>query len=275
MRQMARWNVLFAVLLLGNQAQAQPQAEQAQPRAQLAACEADFVCISAPLAAGVGLDKPSEPSNAYKREQLERCAEGPVDVTAASVEERRLVCSAAHDAVQRLGRCEIPLRRPLDVQIVNEVRHPLSREPIFGFFDTKRERVIISREAAIPSLAEGTPYAELPQRDFYRSLIVHEVVHGVMHQNLKRSATSHAAYEYPAYALQMDSLPPDVRDRFLSAIPNRARSGELVLNDAILFFDPFFFAVHAYEHLKSAADGCAQLHALLEGNASFVPNLPP
>ena len=275
MRHVARWNVLFALFMLGNQAQAQPQAEQAQPQAQLAVCEGDYVCISAPTAAVAGLDKPSEPSNAGKRVQLERCPDAPVDVTAASVEERRLVCSAANDVVQRLGRCEIPLRRPLDVQILNEVRHPFSRDPIFGFFDTSRERVVVSPEAAIPSLAEGTPYAELPQRDFYRSLIVHEVVHGIMHQNLKRRASSHAAYEYPAYALQVESLPPDVRDTFLRSVPNRAKPGELVFNDAILLFDPFFFAVHAYEHLNSATDGCAQLHALLDGQAAFVPNLPP
>jgi hypothetical protein len=223
----------------------------------------------------VGLDKQSEPSRIANRAQLEQCPEAPVDVMAASAEERHLVCSAAHDAVQRLGRCGIALRRPLDVEIVTDVRHPLSRGQIFGFFDTNRGRVVIPQETAIPSLVKGTPYAELPQRDFYRSLIVHEVVHGIMHQNLRRPAPNHAAYEYPAYALQVESLPPDVRDMLLMAIPNRAGPGELLFNDVILFFDPLFFAVHAYEHLKSAADGCAPLHALLDGQASFVPNLPP
>jgi hypothetical protein len=273
MRRAARWSVLFALFILGNQAQAQPQE---QPQAQPAVCEGDYVCISDRTA--VGLDKRSEPSSEPSKvadRVQERCPEAPVDVMAASSEERDLVCSAAHDVVRRLGRCEIPLRRPLDVEIVNEVRHPFSTNPIFGFFDTNRERVLISQERAVPSLAEGTPYAGLPQRDFYRSLIVHEIVHGIMHQNLKRPAWSQAAYEYPAYALQVESLPPDVRDKLLRAVPNRVASGELLFNDNILVFDPFFFAVQAYEHLNSATDGCAQLHALLEGHASFVPILPP
>lgn len=274
MRHAARWNVLFALFILGNQAQAQPQEQpQSLSQPQPAVCEGDYVCISERTA--VGLDKRSEPPKIAGRVQPERCPEAPVDVMAASSEERHLVCSAAHDVVQRLGRCEISLRRPLDVEIVDEVRHPVSADPIFGFFDTNRERVLISQERAIPSLAEGTPYAVLPQRDFYRSVIVHEVVHGIMHQNLKRPALSHAAYEYPAYALQVESLPPDVRDKLLSAVPNAVGSGELRVNDAILFFDPFLFAVRAYGHLKSATDGCAQLHALLEGQASFVPILPP
>jgi hypothetical protein len=274
MRHAARWNVLFALFILGNQAQAQPQEQpQLQSQAQPAVCEGDYVCISERTA--FGLDERSEAPEIANRVQLERCPEDPVDVMVASSEERHLVCSAAHDAVQRLGRCEILLRRPLDVEIVDEVRHPVSTIPIFGFFDTNRERVLISRERAIPSLAEGTPYAGLPQRDFYRSLIVHEIVHGIMHQNLKRPASSHAAYEYPAYALQVESLAPDVRDKLLRAVPSRVGPGELLFNDTILFFNPFFFAVRAYEHMKSATDGCAQLRALLEGHASFVPILPP
>ena len=124
-------------------------------------------------------------------------------------------------------------------------------------------------------MAEGTPYTELPKRDLYRSLIVHEIVHGIMHQNLKRPAASQAAYEYPAYALQIASLPSDVRDKLLGQF--RAEQGQASWFSTTPFspFDPYFFAVRAYEHFKSAANGCAQLHVLLDGQAAFVPNLPP
>jgi hypothetical protein len=40
--------------------------------------------------------------------------------------------------------------------------------------------------------------------------------------------------------------------------------------DAILAFDPFFFAARAYEHFRASADGCAQLQALLAGDAAFI-----
>ena len=96
-----------------------------------------------------------------------------------------------------------------------------------------------------------------------------------MHQNLKRPAASHAAYEYPAYALQIASLPSSVRDTFLQSIPNRASPDNLVFNDSILFFDPFFFAAHAYEHFKAADNGCAHLNGLLVGEVAFIPTLPP
>ena len=130
---------------------------------------------------------------------------------------------------------------------------------------------LITQEANVPSLVEDTPYAKLPLRDFYRSLIVHEVVHGVMHQNLKRPAATHAAYEYPAYALQIASLAPQVRDTFLLSFDQNAiKSTSTIFSDAVLFFDPYFFAANAYEHFKASQNGCARFTALLEGEAAFI-----
>lgn len=263
MRYVAQWSVLSFLCLLGTQqGQAQP-AEYVGDQARVA---------ESPMAAAV------QPSSAVAKIASvtgpERCPGAAVDVTAAFSDQRHLACAAANQALELLGRCGISLHRPLRVEIMSEIRHPFSRDLIFGFFDTKRERVLVTEEANVASLVKGTPYAELPQRAFYRSLIVHEVVHGVMHQNLKRQPTSHAADEYPAYALQIASLPADVRDKFLQSIPSRARPGELVLNDAILFFDPFFFAAQAYEHFQASGDGCVHLTALLGGDVAFIPALP-
>ena len=203
----------------------------------------------------------------------ERCAEAPVDVTAASSDERRLACSAANDALQLLARCNISPRRPLHVHIATEVRNPFGA-PIFGLFDIKHERVQITRYANVPSLIRGTPYSEVPQHEFYKSLIVHEVIHGVMHQNLKRPATSSAAYEYPAYALQIESLPPSVRHKFLRSFGEIAITPDSIFSNSLLLFDPFFFAARAYEHFKTSANGCAHLSALLEGEVPFILTMP-
>ena len=115
-----------------------------------------------------------------------------------------------------------------------------------------QERVLVTREANVPSLVKDTPYARLPQRDFYRSLIVHEVVHGIMHQNLKRPASSHAAHKYPAYALQIESLDPRVRETFLQSFDQTAIADKSLFNDPVLFFDPYFFAASAYHHFKDS-----------------------
>jgi len=198
-----------------------------------------------------------------------RCPGLLVDVSAGSADEHRLVCSAADTALQLLGRCSITLRRPLQVQIMSPVRHPLGG-PVFGLFDIPREQVLVTKETNIPALVEGTPYARLPRSDFYRSLVVHEVVHGIMHQNLERKATTHAAYEYPAYALQIASLPPGVREQFLRSFDQGAVGSDTLFSDAVLAFDPYFFAARAYHHFMSAPNGCAYLKSLLAGEVSFI-----
>ena len=102
----------------------------------------------------------------------ERCAQLSVDVTAGTQDEHSLVCSAAGKALQLLGRCNITPVRPLHVQIMGDVRRPFS-EAIFGLFDVKQEKVLVTRESNVPALVENTPYASLPMREFYKSLIVH------------------------------------------------------------------------------------------------------
>jgi hypothetical protein len=196
-----------------------------------------------------------------------------VDVTAATDDERRLVCSAAATAVRLLVRCGISPRRPLHVEVTSEVRHPLRHGVILGFFDAKRERVLVTREANVPALVKGTPYPALPQREFYKSLIVHEVVHAAMHQNLKRPAFTHAAYEYSAYTLQIESLAANERDNFLKAFDQTAVKVDATpFTDLILFFDPYVFAARAYQHFKSSPDGCVHLRALLSGEAPSLPH---
>jgi len=203
-----------------------------------------------------------------------RCPAIALDVIAESVQERDFACSAATVAFNLLGSCGISPHRLLTVEIFREVSHPLGKRAIFGFFDSRLETVFLTRQGNLPSLLAGTLYETLPLQDFYRSLIVHEVVHGVMHQNLKRQPSSHAAYEYPAYALQIASLPSDVRDRFLQSVPNNVGANEFIFNDTVLFFDPYYFAAHAYRHF-AASDGCAHLDALLKGEVAFIPVLPP
>jgi hypothetical protein len=211
-----------------------------------------------------------DPYDDTGRIQWHPCAQAQIGVAADSPDERRLACSAAEHAIELLGRCGISPRKPLKVQIQSEVRHPLGGA-IFGMFDTKEERALVTHEASIPALVQDTPYAKLPQRDFYRSLIVHETVHAVMHQNLKRPASSHAAHEYPAYALQIESLAPKVREEFLRSFDQAAISaGAITFNDPILLFDPYFFAARAYHHFKAAADPCAHLHSLLQDVAAFI-----
>ena len=199
----------------------------------------------------------------------ERCTEASIDVAVGSSGGRRLVCSAASRAIDRLGRCNITLKRPFRIQVLDEVRHPHHGGVIFGFYDIAREIVSVTSYDNIPDLVTGTPYSELQPLEFYKSLVFHEVVHVVMHQNQTHEPKARASYEYPAYALQIESLPPKERYAFLLAATGRRDPKEYNFSDLILMFDPFFFAARAYRHFKASPNRCAYLHLLLKGKAPF------
>ena len=253
MRYVGHLGALSVLCLLGTQgapAQAEPCGDQA--------------CVGKVASAPIG-----RAAGVTMADQAERCSGLQIEVKASLADERRLACSAAADTLRLLGRCGITLKRPLRIEILSEVRHPFSG-PIFGMFDIAQERVLVTKEASMPALVEDTPYAALPRPEFYKSLIVHEIVHGVMHQNLRRKATTHAAYEYPAYALQIASLPADVRETFLRSFDPMALRSNTLFNDSVLFFDPYFFAARAYHHFANAPDACAHLTGLLSGEVAFI-----
>nr|PZN88003.1 MAG: hypothetical protein DIU57_01280 [Pseudomonadota bacterium] len=164
MRRAAHWSILSLLCFFGIQ----------QGQAQPAACLADDLCTVGEAATVPEMVGQSPPlTNVGNLLNSERCPEAPVVVAAETADERRLGCSAAAEAIRRLAVCGIAPRKPVRFQIMSEVRHPFSGA-IFGLFDTKQERVLVTQEANVPTLVEGTPYAALPQRDFYRSLIIHE-----------------------------------------------------------------------------------------------------
>lgn len=194
------------------------------------------------------------------------CANSAIDlvVTSASPLEQELVCVGVERALHLLARCEITPRGPIDIRLQREIRHPLAG-PIFGAYDLTQRFISLTSFASLPTLMEHTPYEGLPRDDFYESLVVHEVVHSIMHQNLGQRAQSEAAYEYPAYALQIASLPAPARAQFMEHFDKEriARAGPF--SDTVLAFAPYFFAARAYSHFATSPDGCAKIRALMSG----------
>jgi len=198
-----------------------------------------------------------------------RCADVPIDVTAASQEELHLACAAAKAALKKLGRCGLDVSRRLQIHIKRDVRHPFGG-PIFGLFMVEHERILVTRLANIPALAVGTPYSKVPPLELYRSLIVHEVIHSVLHQNAAGKMMSQVASEYLAYALQIESLTPAVRKTFLKSMPTGGRVDDLIFSDIMLSFNPYVFAARAYQHFGASADRCGRIRSLLKGEMTFI-----
>ena len=231
----------------------------------------DIIILSLGILCGL-LVSPANATHAANEHTTVPCAGVMASTITASEAEHRLICDAAETAINRLNQCSIAIKRPLSIK-VSEVVHSPFGTAIFGRFDGEADTILVTRIGNIEALTGDTPYRELPLPDFYMSLVVHEVVHAAMHQNYRRLPTSRAAYEYPAYALQLDSMMPAVRSKLLTT--NRAHEERSILfNDMILGFDPFLFAARAYEHFAAPGQSCSRLQTLLDGDVDFIITIP-
>ena len=193
-----------------------------------------------------------------------RCpaSEHAIVVSGANEDESVLIRAGAQQALDLLARCRITPRETIDIRVEEGVRHPLAGL-IFGYYDLEARHIVLAHLPSIPALMQGTPYEGIPHRDFFQSLAVHEVVHSVMHQNMKQSAQNQASYEYPAYALQIASLPVEARALFLKAFDSERIRKAAPFSDTILSFAPYFFAARAYEHFVGSPDGCERLRTIM------------
>lgn len=198
----------------------------------------------------------------------ERCATVPVEVTTATADERDLACAAAVEALERFAGCGVHLKRPLEIRVGPDIQRTPGRH-VLGYFDAVNGGLYVRELASIPALVGGTPFNEIPHRDFFRSMIVHELVHAVLHQNAERTVSA-AGHEYLAYAFQIDSLGSGARERFLASVGRRASKDAFAFSDLLLEMNPFLFAAHAFKHLAAAQDHCVHVAALLEGEPDFV-----
>ena len=204
--------------------------------------------------------------------RMERCVGASVDVVAKSASEIELACSASLSAIRLLRQCNIATSRPVVVELVRDPRHK-SLGITFGLFDSEAGRVYAGDVASVRALAAGSPYHGLPLLDFHKSVIVHEVVHAILHEHYIKKPVNRAAYEYPAYALQISSLPLEFRKRFLAIIDEAPLRRDYLFTDIVLAMNPYIFAARAYQHFSATSDGCKIITDLLNGNVDFVAGL--
>jgi hypothetical protein len=197
------------------------------------------------------------------------CAAVPVEVAAATVDEHDLACAAAVEALERFADCGIYLQRPLRIRVGPQTPRTPGRD-VLGYFDAADGGLYVREIDSIPALTEGTPFNQIAHRDFFKSMVVHELVHAVLHQNAGRRTISRAGHEYLAYAFQIDSLGSGARERFLATVGKRTSTDGFTFSDVLLDTNPFLFAAHAFEHLAAAQDRCANLAGVLEGEPDVV-----
>ena len=106
----------------------------------------------------------------------------------------------------------------------------------------------------------------------YESIVVHEVIHAVLWQQLAHSQNrrvSGIAGEYVAYAFQLLSLPDADREELLATFVRAPPKDLGPFNYMALKLKPLRFATNAYRHLMSVDDRCEFLTKIVSGEVKF------
>jgi hypothetical protein len=188
------------------------------------------------------------------------------------------VCEAAISAESELGRCNLAASNPYTIRFVTDIRDDYG-SCIFGRFRSNPDVASILGRSATEKLVANIPDDEpmsvlrsLPLDDLHRSLIVHEVTHAIVHQNLK-VPPSHTIYEYIAAVIQLGTLSQHSRDAYLARFAGEDVFIDAMFNDLVEAMNPARFAAAAYRHFHQPGNGCIFVHRLLN-DPGTVPRVP-
>ena len=197
------------------------------------------------------------------------CRRVPVDVSGASQEEHQLICEAAVHAADLLGQCELKTQRRIRVHVTKSPP-TVCGVHAFGSFDVKAHRIrLVDAQTCRKMANANAAYASLPYREFYKSLVVHEVAHFIFRSSLDKRAVSHTTHEYVAYAIQIASMPSYVRDRFLKSFRRKPPTDLSPFVDMVYLMSPAYFGALAYDHYSAPGNGCRILREIVEGQIEF------
>lgn len=197
-----------------------------------------------------------------------QCEGIPVSVHARLASEGNTVCRAATHVVRFLQSCGIEARSALNVEIVQELVATEGRA--YGCFDRSTGSIqLLTLDRCAEQLKSDDSRPGLEPTDYFRSIAVHEVAHGILAQQEGASELPVIAHEYLAYALQIDSMTSTSRQALLKPLHDRGGLSIKLPHEILLMMNPVAFGAISYLHFKSSVDQCVTIRSVLRGEVIF------
>lgn len=193
----------------------------------------------------------------------------PVRIANPRPPEASMICQAASHTVRQLKKCGIEARSPLNIEVVQGTVRSEDLE-VYGCFDRSTGSIqLLTLERCAEHLKSDETRPGLDAADYFQSIVVHEVAHGILSQQDGASELPRIAHEYLAYGLQIDSLAPKSRQGFLKPLQDRGQLRIELPHEILLMMNPPVFGAISYLHFKNSADQCATIKSVLKGDVIF------
>jgi len=173
----------------------------------------------------------------------------------------RGICAAAARAASVLAACNVPLERPILIEVTDEFN-----ETCLGLYHCGKDRIEILAPAEMQHRrAPGSDLAFVPIDSFFTAILTHELAHAAFDATPCPFETCLTESEYVAYTMQIMSLPDKLRSRYEAGIDMTAPVSRDSVNAVTLFMAPDTFMRRAWVHLNQRPDVCAYIRDVMEG----------
>lgn len=211
------------------------------------------------------------PASAHEISSQPSCLGGRVVIDGADEYEAELVCRGITAAAAVLGRCGYAPPASVAVEFANRLIDVdgFARR---GEYITGTRLIRLQTLAAFMT-ANKASFAGVPVSfaALYASIAAHEMTHAIFGEAASRLDLVPTAHEYSAYAVQVATLPPGVRDALLAKYPEPPAESLFVFSPFLLYADPERFAVAAWRHFTGAGSGCGMLDRIVSEKVHFPP----
>lgn len=184
------------------------------------------------------------------------------------------LCAMATEIRGKLESCGLKQSRPLKIEMVAEIVHPLGK--CMAYFDCEYDLVRVTDPSAWHLLLEEhQSYAKLPVEVTLRAVLTHEIAHALVIQTAGDRKVSMVDQEYIAAAMEIEFMDDVWRNLLLAATPMELPPKEGLIDIWIYGFAPRKFGVNAWQHFNLPENGCSLVQKIVEGDASFSKKVRP
>jgi len=184
------------------------------------------------------------------------------------------LCAMATEVRGKLEACGLTQSRPLTIEMVDKVSHPMG--DCLAYFDCEYDLVRVTDPASYKDLmGEDASYASLPVMVTLRALLTHEITHAFLTQAAGDRPVPMVDQEYAAAAMELEFMEEKWRKALINANPVSFPPREGLIDIWIYAFSPRKFAVNAWQHFSLAENGCSLIRKIVGGQKSFYKEVRP
>lgn len=194
--------------------------------------------------------------------EFEPCDGVPAEVAAESVEDSRLACQGAGDAIAYFRSAQLRVATTIRFRIVERFPPQVGDSAVGCFI----ERVGVVLMHPYSSFQREETWFEVPVvADLYRSLAAHEAAHVLAAANFSVAKPTIRAKEYIAYVVMFEVMSPGLRARISNGYSVRATASAGRLTELLYLVDPMRFAIEAHRYHSRPEVGLRFLRRVLDG----------